>query len=346
VSDDQSRGDEVGRYRIGTVSDLTGIPPHTLRAWERRYSAADPDRTQAGFRLYSEEDVGRLTLIKRLSGLGHAIGNVAGLSLPELQDRLARAEERAWRSSPFPPRGHAPGPTAVALLDPPLEAQIREAAGGEGEGLHLLLSADSLQELEFWLLERSAPVVVVAALPRMGSDPVESTCRILGMPCVSGILLLHDFVPRRILSRLGATGARLLRGRPEVASVTRWAREMAEGPSLPATPSRETGKANGNGNTKPLRGGEAPAAPPPRAFTDVELGRLREVETAVDCECPNHLAFIISSLVAFEEYCRECENRDARDAEIHAHLGRETGRARAVMDQALLFLCREEGIEL
>lgn len=30
------RGSELGRYRIGSVADLTGIPPHTLRAWERR----------------------------------------------------------------------------------------------------------------------------------------------------------------------------------------------------------------------------------------------------------------------------------------------------------------------
>ena len=51
----------VGAYRIGAVARLTGISPDTLRIWERRYDIVDPQRTPKGGRLYSQQDVTRLT---------------------------------------------------------------------------------------------------------------------------------------------------------------------------------------------------------------------------------------------------------------------------------------------
>ena len=35
-------------YRIGAVSRLTGIPPDTLRVWERRYDLITPMRSEGG----------------------------------------------------------------------------------------------------------------------------------------------------------------------------------------------------------------------------------------------------------------------------------------------------------
>ena len=35
-------------YRIGLTTQITGIRPETLRAWERRYSVVKPIRTEAG----------------------------------------------------------------------------------------------------------------------------------------------------------------------------------------------------------------------------------------------------------------------------------------------------------
>jgi DNA-binding transcriptional MerR regulator len=45
------------RYTIKAVSDLTGILPVTLRAWERRYGVLSPDRRENRYRLYSDRDV-------------------------------------------------------------------------------------------------------------------------------------------------------------------------------------------------------------------------------------------------------------------------------------------------
>ena len=53
-------------YRIQAVSKLTGVPPATLRAWERRYGFPSPERTESSYRLYSNTQV---RLIKQLKAL-------------------------------------------------------------------------------------------------------------------------------------------------------------------------------------------------------------------------------------------------------------------------------------
>ena len=60
------------RYRIQAVSEMTGIPAATLRAWERRYGVPNPSRTNSSYRLYSHEDVAKIKLIKELCDQGLA----------------------------------------------------------------------------------------------------------------------------------------------------------------------------------------------------------------------------------------------------------------------------------
>lgn len=89
-----------------------------------------------------------------------------------------------------------------------------------------------------------------------------------------------------------------------------------------------------------------PAAGLPRLFSRAQLGRLQEIQSAVRCECPSHLSELVTSLSAFEEYSRGCENRDNEDAKLHAHLYKQTSRARRLLEEALLALCQYEQIEL
>ncbi len=57
----------------------------TLRVWERRYGLTQSTLSPGGQRLYSADDVRRLALLKQLVDLGHAIGSLAPLDLPQLQ---------------------------------------------------------------------------------------------------------------------------------------------------------------------------------------------------------------------------------------------------------------------
>jgi DNA-binding transcriptional MerR regulator/methylmalonyl-CoA mutase cobalamin-binding subunit len=72
------------RYRIGTLARLTGVTTHAIRIWERRYQALSPTRTPGGARLYSDADVQRLRLIKKLLERGYTISAVASLDMGAL----------------------------------------------------------------------------------------------------------------------------------------------------------------------------------------------------------------------------------------------------------------------
>jgi hypothetical protein len=89
-----------------------------------------------------------------------------------------------------------------------------------------------------------------------------------------------------------------------------------------------------------------PATPKAPLYSPEQLGVLLEVSSAVQCECPNHLSQIVSSLQAFEEYSKHCENRNEADRQVHALLYRYTAAARAVMEEALTALVKHENIKL
>jgi len=80
-------------FSLGAVARLTGLSPHVLRAWERRYEAVSPLRTPGGTRRYRESDVSRLRLLAAATAAGHPIGDVARLSEAELRRRTAGPEK-------------------------------------------------------------------------------------------------------------------------------------------------------------------------------------------------------------------------------------------------------------
>lgn len=80
---------------ITAVSRLTGLGPHTLRAWEKRYGAVSPRRDGNGRRLYSPEDVSRLRKLASAVSRGYAIGKVALLPDVELDKLIAEEAPRA-----------------------------------------------------------------------------------------------------------------------------------------------------------------------------------------------------------------------------------------------------------
>jgi DNA-binding transcriptional MerR regulator len=81
----------MGILNISGLAKLVGMNVHTIRAWERRYNALQPERSASGQRTYCIEDVEKLKKLKHLNGMGMPIGRIAKLSLSELslleQDR-------------------------------------------------------------------------------------------------------------------------------------------------------------------------------------------------------------------------------------------------------------------
>jgi len=105
---DVSEPPKPGMLPIRAVVALTGLNPDTIRAWERRYRAIEPARSNGGTRQFSEDDVTRLICLKELRERGYALQTLAGLSTNELA---------AMRQSQKPPI-RPPRPT-----QPPLSAE-------------------------------------------------------------------------------------------------------------------------------------------------------------------------------------------------------------------------------
>ena len=70
----------IPRHPIRVVAQRTGLTPATIRAWERRYAAVAPSRSDGGQRVYSDQDVKRLITLRDLTKGGRSISVVADLS--------------------------------------------------------------------------------------------------------------------------------------------------------------------------------------------------------------------------------------------------------------------------
>jgi DNA-binding transcriptional MerR regulator len=81
-------------YKIGEVSEITGVKPHVLRYWETEFSAIKPVKKDSKQRLYRKRDLRLLLIIKKL--LYEEMYTIAGARqiLKKLKDREAETKDR------------------------------------------------------------------------------------------------------------------------------------------------------------------------------------------------------------------------------------------------------------
>ncbi len=70
---------------ISDVSRIAGIPKDLLRMWERRYGYPKPTRDGNGDRVYSDEQLDKLIVIRQLVEQGKRPGKLMALDLPQLK---------------------------------------------------------------------------------------------------------------------------------------------------------------------------------------------------------------------------------------------------------------------
>jgi DICT domain-containing protein len=93
---------------ISDVAERTGIAAGTIRMWEQRYGFPEPERTTAGYRLYSEADVEALRRVLAF--------RERGLSVPAAVDRVRGADMAADRPSIFAALAGGEEPVLSQLL--------------------------------------------------------------------------------------------------------------------------------------------------------------------------------------------------------------------------------------
>ena len=67
-----------GGVQVGVVAERLGLSVRTLHHWEEKGLVTPSHRSPGGFRLYTEADIERLLLIRRMKPLGFSAGGDAG----------------------------------------------------------------------------------------------------------------------------------------------------------------------------------------------------------------------------------------------------------------------------
>ena len=318
------------RYRSGAVARMAGIPVSTLRIWERRYQVAAPPLTPSGHRLYAAHDVQRLALMKRLIGLGHAIGTIAGLDLGALE-QLAAA--RAGAANFAAAAARAAGRMSVAVIGHALAQRLATSQSLDAARVARLkvvaVSADLLAA-EAGAHGLSAEMLLV----QLSTLHTESADRVLALArrvAAHRVIVLYAFGPERAVQNLRAAGAV---ARREPVSDHDLAALLTAGAPAQAPPANDAAITLANTSVAPRR------------FSDEALVQIAAMSTTVACECPRHVAELVSQLASFEAYSAECLNAGPDDAALHADLNRVAASARAMFEAALVRVAESEGFEL
>ena len=325
-------------HRSGAVARMLRMPVATLRVWERRYGLTQPALTSSGQRLYSASDIRRLTLIKQLTDLGHAIGSLAALDMAQLQrvatghaqasaatqrteclDAAPAAPLRAWRLAVV---GAVLGtrlqrPALLRQLDRPVvllgpfDDAARAAAALQGSPPDAVLFHEP-QLHAGWF------AAVEAAAPTLGAVPKA---------------VLFSFAADPVCETLATAGLALLREPQPDAVVAQWLNSLSAKAVATLAPAAQLSTPG----TEPV---------PPRRWDDAALADFANLSPTIACECPRHLAELLTQLAHFEAYSAECEHRNTADAELHAYLQRVATASRARFEAALEHVALHEGLLL
>ena len=224
--------DSAPRHPIRVVAQRTGLTTATIRAWERRYDAVSPSRSDGGQRLYSDGEVERLGMLRQLTLAGRPISMVAPLA-----DDAARALLLEDRSSAPGPEAPENGARPSRVIDRAYAQVLEPDAGGLERTLWLaaasLGSRVFLEEVVGPLLARVGEAWVAGEVDpgreHLASDVIDGALARIAEPSRSSDgpgLVVATFPGER-----HGLGARLVSA---AASVEGW-RVSYLGTDLPAT---------------------------------------------------------------------------------------------------------------
>ena len=177
---------------------------------------------------------------------------------------------------------------------------------------------------------------LVVDIQDLGSDPGSTIRKWVAVSLGSPVVVVYQFASRRALSALTGSGAFLIR---RTADAVEFSARLVE-------TIRSTDTQSGSPIETEVVPTQDFALPTERRFTDRQLVALGQQKFDIACECPRHLAEIVTSLVAFEDYSRHCLSRSEEDRVLHERLGKGTAHVRRLMEAMLAEVVTEEGIVL
>lgn len=307
---------EPRRYRSGEAARLARMPAATLRIWERRYAVVSPPKTASGQRMYSDEDVRRLRLIKTLVDQGHSISAIAGLEWEAL---------KALMLSPENPQPELPETLSLLVVGP----VDMPSTGSMFGSMRICAHADSLEGAFQHAHAGMTADALLASVPSLHDETVARIVALAEAVHAKAISVIYAFGSSHAVELAGLAGVRVIRRADTQARPAQLIAELADW----ATAHRQADK---------LNAGTAPRAM--RRFDDKALASLAGISSAIQCECPRHLAELVLQLSAFQRYSDECTSRSPADALLHRRLGNVANRAAQLLETALAEIVRQEGL--
>ena len=312
-------------YRIGAASKTTGIPVSTLRIWETRYGAFSPVKTEGKQRLFAECDISKALLLKQLSQTGHAISTIAYLDLEQLR-RMSNMSHSTHKT--LETLGE---PVSLAVVGLSLANRIESKKFAMALKQNQIKITDVLVDLAAASnadLTKQPQVLLVKVNTLQTTVHADIQAMIAKHKFVQTIVI-YNFAPEAVVQAMKFSG--LIVRREPISDI-----ELAE--LLQSVLFVNPERAQEFGTT-----GAVIAS---RKYSDETLGRVAGISTNVLCECPRHVAELISQLASFEQYSQECLNKNADDAHLHAYLRSVSGTARSLFENALEKIAQHEGIDL
>jgi MerR family transcriptional regulator, light-induced transcriptional regulator len=334
-------------YRVGAVARMTRVPLATLHNWERRYNITQTMARASGHRLYTAAAVQRVFLLKQLVDVGHSIGSIAHLDDERLHEVAATHVRTMMAPTPTLPAARKPWRVAVvgnAMLHRLLSAGISRKLE---RSLNIVATFSSVARMS----ESTEGVVVdtlliqVAGLHRESLAAAQSAGKAVG---ATNIAVCYGLGTNSRREEFEAAGINLLRMPQDDADLAIALQEVhdhamtqthpTEIDDAPAARLLKTGL--------PAWLAEPPLTPPPRRYDDAVLADFASLSSTISCECPQHVADLLTRLSAFEIYSTECEQLTPADAELHGWLKQIAGTARALFEMALQRIAVHEGLML
>jgi hypothetical protein len=229
----------------------------------------------------------------------------------------------------------------VAILDDRLPLQLRERPGALGD-VEVVWAGQDVQDL-IRAAKLARPQVLVANIELIPGAVPDGPQHLLRETQSELLIAVYTFARREDLAALSGPNMRPLRAPIRLEFLRAQMMSVIVRDVLTRTPPSSPSSVPPRSLT-PISGTTTPA--PPMRFTPSQLGKLAEMTSSVDCECPNHLSDLVTSLQAFERYSQSCQSRNKADAELHQRLYLATAHARYIMEQALEDLVKQEKISL
>jgi len=146
------------RHPIQVVARRTGLSADVLRAWEKRYGVLKPARSSSGRRLYSDDDIEYLRLLRRATGAGRNVGALVDLSRDALR-AVVREDDAAAAVAP------AEAPRIVAA-DVVVDQAVDAVAALDSRRLEVVLRRAMIEHEATRFLD----AVIVPVLARIGLE--------------------------------------------------------------------------------------------------------------------------------------------------------------------------------